>query len=209
MIRKFTTTPFGVNLYLYYDPATLEGIVIDPGSLPREFVSFVQTSRIKIIGVVLTHGHGDHFLGLDQLLQKFQVPVMGSKADEKLFSNADLNFTTQMTGEPITPKLSRYLEEGDVVKVGQLTLEVLHTPGHSPGGICLKGPEEVFTGDTLFCRSIGRTDLYRGNETQLLQSITRKLMILEEETAVYPGHGEDSTIGDEKRENPFLRGYYA
>lgn len=206
MIRRFLTTPFGVNLYVYYDPKTLDGIIIDPGGYPVALPAFLERTGITLRGVVLTHGHGDHFLGLDQLLGRFQIPVMGSKKDDRLFADGDLNFSTRMTGQAVTPTLTRYLAEGDRIEVGNLTLEVIHTPGHSPGGICLKGEDVLFTGDTLFRGSIGRTDLYRGNEAELLRAINQKLMVLDEDLRVCPGHGDESTIGVEKRENPFLRG---
>jgi len=205
IIRKLELNPFGSNCYIIGSESTKEGMIIDPGMLAEEILKQVEDIGLKIKVIVLTHAHMDHTGALAEVHEATGAEVAMHADDVPLLRGS--NPMTRMMGsskEPPAP--DRLLKEGDVIDVGDLHFRVLHTPGHSPGGICLleKDNEIVFTGDTLFQFSIGRTDFPGGSHEGLVQEIRDKLMILPDNTTVCPGHGPDTTIGVERRVNPFL-----
>jgi len=168
----------------------MEGMIIDPGEEARLILRSVKEAKLKIKLIVITHGHGDHTGAIDQVKQATGANIAIHPSDAGAL---DLQYSADLL-----------LKGGDSVDVGDLHFFVIHTPGHSPGGICLYGHNVLFCGDTLFNYSIGRTDL-GGSTSQLINSIVTKLMILPDNTVVYPGHGPAMTIGEERRGNPFLR----
>lgn len=196
--------PFASNCYIIACPTTGEGAVIDPG-VPDPWIKRVLSQEgIKVTAIILTHGHVDHIGGVEWVRSFTGAPIWIHADDVPMLGDAALNGSA-FFGEPITaPAPDRLLAEGDVAAVGTLRFDVLHTPGHSPGGICLYTPGHLIAGDTLFAGSIGRTDLPGGNFEGLIDSIRTKLLGLPPETAVYPGHGPSTSIGDEKEYNPFL-----
>ncbi len=203
IIRKLELNPFGSNCYIVGSESTKEGMIIDPGMLAEEILKHVDDLGLKIKAIVLTHAHMDHTGALAEVKEATGAEV-AMHADEATLLRGG-NPMMRMPGsskEPPAP--DRLLKEGAVIDIGDLHFRVLHTPGHSPGGICLLGDEIVFTGDTLFQFSIGRTDFPGGSHEGLVQNIKDKLMILPDNTTVCPGHGPDTTIGVERRVNPFL-----
>ena len=205
IIRKLELNPFGSNCYIVGSESTKEGMIIDPGMLAEEILKHVEDLGLKIKAIVLTHAHMDHTGALAEVKEATGAEVAMHADDAPLLRGG--NPMMRMPGsskEPPAP--DRLLKEGDVIDIGDLHFRVLHTPGHSPGGICLleKDNEIVFTGDTLFQFSIGRTDFPGGSHEGLIQNINDKLMILSDNTTVCPGHGPDTTIGVERRVNPFL-----
>lgn len=203
IIRKLELGPFAANCYIVGSESTKEGMIIDPGMLAEEILKHVDDLGLKIKAIVLTHAHMDHTGALAEVKEATGAEV-AMHADEATLLRGG-NPMMRMPGsskEPPAP--DRLLKEGDVIDIGDLHFRVLHTPGHSPGGICLLGDEIVFTGDTLFQFSIGRTDFPGGSHEGLVQNIKDKLMILPDNTTVCPGHGPDTTIGVERRVNPFL-----
>ena len=205
IIRKLELGPFAANCYIVGSESTKEGMIIDPGMLAEEILKHVEDLGLKIKTIVLTHAHMDHTGALAEVKEATGAEV-AMHADEAPLLRGS-NPMMRMPGsskEPPAP--DRLLKEGDVIDIGDLHFRVLHTPGHSPGGICLleKDSEIVFTGDTLFQFSIGRTDFPGGSHDGLVQNINDKLMILSDNTTVCPGHGPDTTIGVERRVNPFL-----
>jgi len=173
-------------------------MIIDPGASGKKILSIVDELGLDITLIVLTHGHPDHAAAVKEVKKATGAEVAIHTDDAKFMRRLSL-----VVACPSTP--DRLLRDGDSVDVGDLHFVVLHTPGHSPGGICLQGWGVVFSGDTLFRGSVGRTDFPSGNHYQLVSSIYAKLMVLPDDTVVYPGHGADTTIGAERRTNPFLR----
>ncbi|MBD5203362.1 MAG: MBL fold metallo-hydrolase [Bacteroidales bacterium] len=210
-VAIFTFSLFGINTYVVYDPGTKECAIIDPGMLGKEeenaMDGFISRNCLKVVAVINTHLHIDHVVGDHFSASRYGVPVKAHKADEPLGERvqeqaAMFGIREKFHGVEIT----EYLEEGDVIKIGEGELKVIHVPGHSQGSIALYDEKDGFliAGDILFQGSVGRTDLPGGSHEQLINGIKRKLMVLPEETKVYPGHGPSTTIGDEKRYNPFL-----
>ena len=183
-------------------------LLIDTGLEAQPLFDFLTDHALRPAAVILTHGHIDHIAGLDMMRTLFpKTPVYIHRLDAPALSDTRRNLS-QMFGAPFrTTPADRLLEDGDTVQEANLTLEVIHTPGHSPGGISLYAPEApaLFTGDTLFAASIGRTDFPFASMDQLAQSIRQKLYTLPDETVCYPGHGPQTTIGAEKKHNPFIR----
>lgn len=203
---------FGINSYVVYDPATLECAVIDPGmSSPQEedaIVGFIEKNNLKVTSVINTHLHLDHAAGNGFLKVRYGVPVKAHKGDlflgERMQEQARMfGLTEDFSGAGVT----EYLEDGDVVEIGEGRLQVIAVPGHSAGSIAFYDAKDgfVIVGDALFQGSIGRTDLPGGDYGTLLGSIRNRLMTLPDSTVVYSGHGPSTTIGAEKRSNPYLR----
>ncbi|MTV49719.1 MBL fold metallo-hydrolase [Heliobacillus mobilis] len=205
IIRSMETGMLGANCYLVICEETKETVIIDPGDEGERILNRVNEEKAKVIAIINTHGHGDH-IGANRFLKEATgAPLMCHENDAPKLVEAGKNLSLYI-GVPISsPPPDRFLQEGDIIEIGStIRLEVLHTPGHTAGGICLKGEGVVFTGDTLFAGSIGRTDFPGGSFEEIIRSINTKLLSLADNTVVYSGHGPTSTIGEEKRSNPFL-----
>jgi len=210
-IHRFEFNYFGENTYIIWDPQTGEAAVVDPGMHNgRENAmldSFLKNSHLSLKYILLTHAHIDHTFGIDFIKNIYQVPVLAHKADAPLGQmrgQQAVMFHLPMKLGPV--EIDELINSRTKLHLGDEPIEIIETPGHSPGGICLYAPEShfVLTGDTLFQGSIGRTDLPGGNHNMLLQSVSEKLFALDDDTTVYPGHGPETTIGNEKRSNPFF-----
>ncbi len=204
ILRKLVVGSFASNCYIVGSEANKEGMIIDPGAETRKIVKKVKDLGLDIKLIVLTHGHIDHIGALSEVRQATNAEVAMHSNDIKSLQGQPSNIIFGLSYPALLPP-DRLLKDGDSLAIGDLQFSVLHTPGHTPGGICLLGNGVVFTGDTLFNYGIGRADLPGGNEGQLMKSIHTKLMVLPDDTVVYPGHGPDTTIGTERRGNPFLR----
>lgn len=181
------------------------GLVIDPGDEGERIIRFLIDTGVKPRQIVATHAHFDHILGVDVVRKKFGAEFLIHRDDLSILESMQAGVRQFMGFEaPPPPKVEGYLKDGEVLKVGDESVTVLHTPGHSPGSLSLYGKGFVFTGDALFNGSIGRTDLPGGDMKTLMHSITEKLFRLDDKTVVYPGHGPESSIGDEKLANPFV-----
>lgn len=203
-IIRIVAGVYGVNCYVVYDD-TKEGIVVDPGGDVDEILNVIKEKNIDIKYIVLTHGHGDHIGGLVDLKNALNVPVMIHEKDGEMLRDGGKNLSPTMAMGTVEVEADILLKDGDKIKIGNEEILVIHTPGHTKGGISLKFKDNIITGDTLFTGSIGRTDLLGGDFGQIIESIKEKLLIYPEETKVYPGHGPSSTIGREKKSNPFLK----
>ena len=205
LLETLVVGPLAVNCYLVGDEETREAIVIDPGDDARDILDTIRRGRLIVKAIVNTHAHFDHVGALTEVREVTGAPFM-LHADEVPILGAASASAAMFGIKVANPKpADRLLHEGDEVRVGKLALQVLHTPGHTPGGICLLGDERVFVGDTLFQGSIGRTDFPGGDYGTLMASIRDKLLPLPDGTAVYAGHGAATTIGEEKQFNPFVR----
>ena len=189
------------NCYILAVTTSAEAIIIDPGADYTKIKSALDKDNLKAQVIINTHGHIDH-MGANH---EFGIPVWIHRLDADHLINPMKNGSLIFLQFPYrSPSASRLLEDGEEITVADITLKVIHTPGHTPGGICLKVDNILFTGDTLFCGSIGRTDLPGGSQQELVNSIKEKLLVFDDNTVIYPGHGPSSTIGNEKRTNPFL-----
>ncbi|MDD5496315.1 MAG: MBL fold metallo-hydrolase [Candidatus Omnitrophica bacterium] len=200
ILERFVVGPLESNCYLVADPGTKEAVLIDPGADSGKMKKFIAKAGLDLKFIINTHGHGDHIAANGS----FGVPIYIHSLDADFLSDPKKNLSAMFLFPLRSPKAARLLEEGDKITLGGLEVEVIHTPGHTPGSISLKMDSVIFTGDTLFAGGMGRTDFDYGDEEQIIRSIREKLFSFSDDTEIYPGHGEPSTIGEERRSNPFL-----
>lgn len=206
-IVRWTVGPFMENSYLVYDAHRKEGIMIDPGDQEEILIRGIDDRGIRLSCIVNTHGHIDHIGAVAALKKRFGIPFLIHSNDAELVQNAP--YFARIIGLPIypveIPTIDGYIKHGDTITVGTFEARVIETPGHTAGGVCLHFESEkvLFSGDTLFRGSVGRTDFPGADYETLISSIREKLWTLPDDTVVYPGHGEPTTIGLEKRFNPF------
>lgn len=202
-VKRYNEKMLQENTYILTDSETNQGMVIDPGCYtPAMKKELRNLTELKYI--ILTHAHGDHMGALNAIRKDYPdaVLIAGVK-EKKLLLDAENNGSMEFSPEPVSTEADRYVSEGDSVTLGSIKFTFMETPGHTQGGICICGDGKIFTGDTLFFRSIGRTDLYSGNMEQMRKSL-QKLMRLPDEIQVLPGHGPGTSIGAEKKGNPFV-----
>jgi len=206
-MMKFERMPLGIfqtNCYIVYDEKTLETAVIDPGGDFPAIKSYIEANGLNIKYIIITHAHGDHIGALKELKEYSRALVCIHREDNEMLKSKGKNFSGMMGGTAIEMAADKYLEDGEVLELGDTKLNIIHTPGHSRGGISIYCDRVLFSGDTLFQNSVGRTDLYGGSMTELVKSIREKLFTLPDDTMVYPGHGPSTTILHEKQENRFV-----
>lgn len=203
-IERIVAGVYAMNCYIVYNDETHEGFVVDPGGSEDKIINFLVEKSIDLKGILITHGHGDHHMGLTGLKAVYPVPVYMHASDIYMSKDANINLSVTMYGpdSEFTPEVA--LQDGMKIPFGEGFIRVLHTPGHTKGGVCFLFDTFVITGDTLFESSIGRTDLDGGNHEQLIKSIKNQLLKLEDDCVVLPGHGGASTIGRERARNPYL-----
>lgn len=197
---------FAQNCYLVAEAGSGDAVIVDPGEEPERFLATARREGLTIREIWLTHAHIDHVSGVAAIKAATAAPVYLHPADRSLYDNLPQQAALFGLAVGPPPPPDRALTHGGTVAIGTTTFAVRHTPGHSLGSVCFVGPGVVLGGDVLFQGSIGRTDLPGGNFDRLIQSISDELLVLEDETVVYPGHGPPTTIGAERRSNPFLVG---
>ena len=194
------TVPAGIyeaNCHILVDEDTKDCVIIDAGGDADKIETAVESMSGKPKYVILTHGHFDHVGGVEEICSKYNIPFYISRADEEYMEKDSSVFGT-------LPKASVYIKEGDTIKLGSYEIKVIETPGHTKGGLCFFVDNKVFTGDTLFQGSVGRTDFPGGDMNEIISSIKNKLLPLGDDVEVYPGHGPSSSIRFEKMRNPYL-----
>lgn len=206
IFKSLVVGPLEVNCFVLACEQTREGIIVDPGDNAPGILELVEEDDLNIVEVVATHGHFDHIGRAASVIEATGAPFAIHKADMFMVEGlvdiaAFLGFETDSP-----PEANRFIGEGDTVSFGTETLSILHVPGHAPGNVALTWPGHAIVGDTLFAGSIGRTDLEGSDPDVLMASIKNKLLPLGENTHLYPGHGPFTTVGQEKRTNPFLAG---
>lgn len=196
----------GENCYIVGCEETREVAVIDPGGNANGIIKLLQENQLKALYVINTHGHIDHIGGNRGVKEATGAQILIHEQDAKMLVDPAANFSFMMGTKVTSPPADKFIGEGDLIKIGNtVELEVIHTPGHSLGGVCLKTGDIIFVGDTLFQGSIGRTDFPGGSYKQLIQMIKEKLLCYDDAVTAYPGHGPATTIGFERKHNPFLQ----
>ncbi|MBE6098143.1 MAG: MBL fold metallo-hydrolase [Schwartzia succinivorans] len=203
-VEYFVVGPIDVNCYVISDDNGI-GAVIDPGGNAERILAYIKKENLDIRYVLNTHGHGDHIGADDAVRDGTGAPLYIHAADADMLTDARKNLSAFMGYQALARPADVLLHGGEEITVGDIKLKVVCTPGHSAGGVCFVGDGFVFSGDALFADSIGRTDFPGGSQVELVSSIKRELMVLPDETEVYPGHGPKTTIGWEKVYNPYLQ----
>lgn len=198
IIKTVPTGEIQANCYIVMEETTSEAVIIDPGDDEKILENLIENIGAKPKYILLTHGHFDHVGAVEYLADKFNVPFYINKKDEDYALKDNYVFRKLR-------KADGYLKDGDIFKFGNKEIKVIETPGHSEGGVCFLIGEDLFTGDTLFMGSVGRTDFIGGNFNEIISSIKNKLLPLGDNIKVYPGHGPASTISYEKMRNPYVR----
>lgn len=205
IIKKLEVGPIMANCFIVGCEKTKEAIVIDPGDDASDILMALAKAELKVKYLVNTHGHFDHVGANKKMKEVTGAQIAIHEADEPMLSQLSSNALMFGLSAENSPPADILLKDGDEIRFGEITMTVIHTPGHSQGGICLSTRGHLFSGDTLFAGSIGRTDLPGGDYDTLISSIKQKLLPLDSNTRVYTGHGPETTIGNEKAVNPFLR----
>ncbi|WP_027339706.1 MBL fold metallo-hydrolase [Halonatronum saccharophilum] len=204
-IEKLSVGELAVNCYIIWDENN-ETLVIDPGAEGKRIVEFIKSKDLNLKYIINTHGHNDHIAANPTLLKVFDAQLLIHKDDAEFLQNPELNlsfFIGEMGKQLECPEADKLLKEGDILECGKLSLKVIHTPGHTPGGVCLRMGDNLFTGDTLFATGIGRTDFPKGSYSQLRESLD-KILLMEDHLTIYPGHGSESTLKRVKAENSYI-----
>lgn len=196
---------FGTNTWLLYDDESSDAILIDPSAPSEKLLVEIQNLNLRVHTILITHGHGDHIGGCNFFKQALSAKLAIHADDAVMLIDNKKNLSTYMDMPLDNVPADIILQQDDTLALGKYQFTIIHTPGHTKGGICLYGEKHLFSGDTLFEQSIGRTDLPGGNYELLISAIKNKLFTLADDTIVFPGHGPKTTIGIEKSINPFLR----
>jgi hydroxyacylglutathione hydrolase len=206
-IHRFGLFPeIDVNTYLLWSDSDSAAILIDPADASRIVLDFAREHGLQIRLIVITHGHADHIVGLEYFQRETGAEIAIHPEDAPMLTDPHANLSVMFGERLIAPPAGRLLRDGETISLGAESMTVVHSPGHTPGGICLVGGGLAITGDTLFAGSVGRTDLPGGDTDELMTSIRTRLLTFPDETKVFPGHGPQTTIGRERVENPFLNG---
>ena len=196
--------PIQTNCYFLYREDTKDCLIIDPGYEADKIEAYVQKKQLHVAGILLTHGHFDHITAADEVRKKFQTKIYASGKEKELMADPRMNVSVMM-GESVSLKADVWLEDGQELEMLGETMRCILTPGHTGGGMCFYFPKAcmLFSGDTLFQESVGRTDFPTGSSRELIRSVREKLLVLPEAVRVYPGHGLMTTIRDEQMFNPY------
>jgi len=206
VIHKLTLGLFGVNNFIIHSSGSSKAILIDACEDSQSILSKISELNLELVYLINTHGHGDHIAGNAEIIRETGAQLMIHPLDEPYLSDPQFNLSTFMGVVLKSPPPDRLLNEGDTVELDDIRFKVLHTPGHTPGNITLVSGGVAFVGDVIFRESIGRTDFPGSSYHQLIETIQTKIYSLPDNTILYNGHGPETTVGHEKKHNPFVRG---
>lgn len=197
------------NCYIAYDDDTREAFLVDPGDNARQIERIVQEQKLTVKAILLTHGHFDHIMAVPELKAAYAVPVYALEKEQQMLEDPGLNLSASWSGRSVSFTADRILRDGETFSVAGFSLRAIGTPGHTAGGVSyyMEAEKVLFSGDTLFCGSYGRTDLPTASEGDIARSINEKLLVLPEDVRVLPGHERETTIGFERKHNPLSRGW--
>jgi glyoxylase-like metal-dependent hydrolase (beta-lactamase superfamily II) len=206
-LEKLEVSSFLMNCYIVGCEKTNDCAIIDPGG-SFEYIE----ERITALGlnpkmILLTHGHSDHIGAVEELKNKYNIPICVHEFDSEMIKEPELNYSYDVFRKKISLDSDMLLKDGQIIELGELKISVIHTPGHTRGSACYKIEDIILSGDTLFNNTIGRTDLGGGSMDDIINSIVNKLLVYNDEVKVYPGHGSETSIGDEKKANPYVKNY--
>lgn len=206
MVKQYMVGPVCTNCYFAINEKTKEMFIVDPGDQADLLAKKIEELGVTPVAILLTHGHFDHAGAAGELKKQYQIPVYAHEAEKETVENPSINLSGSMMGNPEVYDVDKYMKDGEEIELAGMKVRVLFTPGHTVGGACYYLPQEmaVFSGDTLFCESVGRTDFPGGSAATLIRSIREKLLPLPDFIKVYPGHNEITTIGNERSYNPYL-----
>lgn len=201
-IKVLPIPPIEENACIIYENG--KALIVDPGDINGEVIDFLKENNIEPLAILLTHGHFDHVLGVEKIVEEYNIPIYGSISEKEIFENPDFNLSKKH-GCDLSIHCNYFFNEEEI-SIGDFTFTTILTNGHTPGSSCFYFAEDkvLFAGDTLFQGSIGRTDFYMGDHSAIIENIKKKLFILPDDTKVFTGHGASTSIGNEKRNNPFF-----
>lgn len=203
-VTRFVCGPLQENCYLVVEETTGKAVLMDPGGFNRHLLDTLQSMQGELVGILLTHGHFDHTGGVDEVRKMANAPVYIHRGDAPMLTDGAQNLSA-LFGAPMTcGPAQNLLEDGQEIQVGNARIRVIHTPGHSGGSVCFLGEGNLFSGDTLFAGSIGRTD-FPGSDPKQMKASLQKLWNLPGDYLVYPGHGPETTLSVERLQNPYFR----
>ncbi|MBQ6631336.1 MAG: MBL fold metallo-hydrolase [Romboutsia sp.] len=202
-IEKIVEPYFGENMYILIDEETKKCAVVDPGGASDKILNYIRANALELEYIILTHGHGDHIGAVNKIKSQTNVKVIAHNDEKELLNDNRKNLSYSMHCGPQQLDADIYVNDKDKLELGNLKLSFIHTPGHTKGCMCIRVNDDMFTGDTLFAGSIGRTDLYGGDYRQIEKSL-KKLSKFEDKVKIHPGHGPSSTLGIEKMSNPYM-----
>lgn len=204
-VKHMVVGAVATNCYLAENTKTKEALIVDPGDSAKQIAEIIKSEGVTPVAVLLTHGHFDHAMAAEELAGEFGIEIYAHEAEKETLETPRINLSG-MIGQSLEFHADRYVRDGEVLHLAGFEIKVFHTPGHTLGGVCyyLEKEKALFSGDTLFCQSVGRTDFPTGSASTLIRSIQEKLMPLPDDTAVYTGHEDMTTIGMERKYNPFL-----
>jgi len=205
LIERMVVGELMVNAYIVAWKETLDAVIIDPGDEAERILDRIQELNLNINAIINTHGHGDHIGGNGEMVETLKVPLMIGRYDAEMLTDSMKNMSAPFGMPATSPPADKLLDEGDVIEIGEGRLNIFHTPGHSPGSIVLAADGFAIVGDLLFEGSIGRTDFPGGSFETLVKMVREKVFPLGDDCLVLPGHGPETTVGEERRSNPFLR----
>ena len=205
-VESIVLGSIGTNCYIVTNEETKECFAVDMAECPQEYVNYIKNNGLEMKALFLTHGHFDHIAGMNDLRDITGAPIYGCEKERDLFEDAEKNLSKTTLVGAKTLKCDHYFNDGDELVFGDIKLKVIATPGHTEGSVCLYNDEMVFTGDTLFNRSVGRSDLYSGNQSHLNESLKKMRDTFDGKLIVYPGHGPESTMKFEVENNPYITG---
>jgi glyoxylase-like metal-dependent hydrolase (beta-lactamase superfamily II) len=204
LIKKIVVGVYAENCYMIMCEETKEAIIIDPGAQAELILRTLKENDAELKYVVLTHAHGDHIGAVPTIMEKTNAKLIASELENETLLSPTLNESARICETPISLECDHYVRDNERVTFGKESFKCISTPGHTAGGMCILIGDHLFSGDTLFRRSVGRTDLHGGSHETLISSIVFRLLVLDDHINVYPGHGPKSTIGEERKENPFI-----